>query len=49
MSDAIANILSTCIYRTQWQVAFALQRKLLLKITNVSAVPATSENFESNW
>ena len=35
MSDAISNILSTCIYRTRGRVGFARGGKLLLKITNL--------------
>jgi hypothetical protein len=35
MSDAISNILSTCIYRTPGRVGFARGGKLLLKITNL--------------
>jgi hypothetical protein len=34
MSVAIAKALPTCIFRTQRQVGFALDRKLLLGFTN---------------
>jgi hypothetical protein len=34
MLRAIANTLSTCIYRTHGRVGFACGRKVLLKITN---------------
>ncbi len=45
MSDAISNILSTCIYRTPGRVGFARGGKLLLKITNIGNI---SLPFESN-
>ena len=38
MSDAISNILSTCIYRTPGRVGFARRGKLLLNITNISTI-----------
>ncbi len=44
MSDAISNILSTCIYRTPGRVGFARGRKLLLKITNLDNRSLPSES-----
>jgi hypothetical protein len=38
MSDAISNILSTCIYRTPGRVGFARGGKLLLNITNIGNI-----------
>jgi len=42
MSDAISNILSTCIYRTPGRVGFARGGKLLLKITNIGNISLPS-------
>ena len=44
MSDAISNILSTCIYRTPGRVGFARGGKLLLKITNIGNISLQSES-----
>jgi hypothetical protein len=44
MSDAISNILSTCIYRTPGRVGFARGEKLLLNITNIDNRMLQSES-----